>query len=113
MKIGGRQSRVRMDARASRANMRTAPHIQHRRPNDQAYRAPNWNKQSLGQWVELMGVSDSECALMRALRAQTCALPCTSSIDGQTTGPIETQIGTNTHWDNRYNLWGTAIPSAH
>jgi hypothetical protein len=46
-----------------------------------------------------MGVGDPECALMRALRAQTCAQPCTSSIDGQTTGPIEPQIRTNTHWD--------------
>jgi hypothetical protein len=54
---------------ASRANMRTAPHIQHRRPNDRAYRAPNWNKHSFGQWVELMGVSDFECALMRAAGA--------------------------------------------
>jgi hypothetical protein len=126
---GGRRSRVRIDARA---NMRAALHIHYRRPNDRAYRAPNWNKHSLGQWVELKGVGDPECALMsaslhiqhrrpndrayrapncnkhslgqwvelmgvgdpvcalmRALREQTCAHPCTFSIDGQTTGPIE------------------------
>jgi hypothetical protein len=63
---GGRRSRVRIDARTARANMRAALHIQHRRPNDRAYRAPNWNKHSLGQWVELMGVGDPECALMCA-----------------------------------------------
>jgi hypothetical protein len=94
------QVRVRIDARASRANMRAAPHIQYRRPHDRAYRAPNWNKHSLGQWVELMGVGDPECALIRALRAQICAQNHISSIDGQTTGPIEPQIGTNTHSDN-------------
>jgi hypothetical protein len=85
---------MRMDARVARANMRAALHIQHRRPNDRAYRAPNWNKHSLGQWEELMGVGDPECALMRA---QTCAQPCTSSICGQTAGPIGAQrtlIGT-------------------
>jgi hypothetical protein len=73
--------------------MRAALHIQHRRPNDWAYRAPNWKTHSLGQWVELMGVVDPECAWMRALRAQTCAQPYTSSIDGKTTRPIEPQIG--------------------
>jgi hypothetical protein len=99
---GGRRSRVRID---TRANMRASLHIQHRRPNDRAYRAPNWNKHSLGQWVEHMGVGDPKCALMRA---QTCAQPCTSSIDGQTTGPIEPQIRTNTHWGNGHKLWESA-----
>jgi hypothetical protein len=42
--------------------MRAALHIHDRRPNDRAYRAPNWNKHSLGQWVELMGVGHPECA---------------------------------------------------
>jgi hypothetical protein len=91
---GGRRSRVRIDTRAARANMRAALHIQLGRPNDRVYRAPHWNKHSLGQWVEIMGVGDPECALMRALRAQTCAQPCTSSIDGQTTGHIEYRDGT-------------------
>jgi hypothetical protein len=85
--------------RAARANMRAPLHIQHRPPNDRAYRAPIWNKHSLRQCVELMGVGDPECAL---IRAQTCAQPCTSSIDGQTTGPIEPQIGTN--------IWGSIGP---
>jgi hypothetical protein len=30
---GGRRSRVRIDARNALANVRAAPHIQHRRPN--------------------------------------------------------------------------------
>jgi hypothetical protein len=29
-----------------------------------------------------------------------------SSIGGQTAGPIETQIGTNSLWDNEQKLWG-------
>jgi hypothetical protein len=82
---------VRIDARAARANISAALYIQQRRPNDRAYRAPNWNKHSLGRWVELMGVGDPECALMHALRAQTCAQPCTSSICGLTAGPIGSQ----------------------
>jgi hypothetical protein len=81
---GGRRSRVRIDARAARANMRAALHIQHRRPSDRAYRAQNWNKHSLGQWVELMRVGDHECALMCA---QKCAYYYTSSIGSQTAGP--------------------------
>jgi hypothetical protein len=92
---GSRRSRVRIDACAARANMCPSLHIQYRRPNDLTYRAPNWNNHSLGQWVELMGVGDHECASMRALRVQTCAQPCTSSIDGQTTKPIEPQNKAN------------------
>jgi hypothetical protein len=74
--------------------------VQYRRPKGWADRPENWHEHSLELSDEDRGVGDPECALMCALRAQTCAQPSTSSIDGQTTWPIEPQIGTNTHWDN-------------
>jgi hypothetical protein len=89
--------------------MSTAQPIQHTRTHDRDYRAPNWKKHSLGQWVELMEVGDHECALMCA---QTCAYYYTSSIGGQTAGPTGAQIGTNTHWNNGHKLWGSAVASA-
>jgi hypothetical protein len=64
MKIGGRRSRVCIDARTARANVRAAPHIQHRRPNGWTGRAQNWYKHSLEQWADVMGVGGRECALM-------------------------------------------------
>jgi hypothetical protein len=105
MKIGGRRSRVRIDACA-------ASHIQHRRPNCWTGRDPNWYKHSLEQWAEVMVIGDRECALMCALRAQTCVQHYTSSIGGQTAGSIGAQIGTNTHWNNGQKLWGSAIAGA-
>jgi hypothetical protein len=44
--------------------------------------------------------------------AQTCAQHHISSIGCQTAGPVETQIGTNTHWDNGQKLRRSAIASA-
>jgi hypothetical protein len=102
---GCRRSRVRVDARAARANKSSPLHIQHRRPNDLAYRAPNWNKHSLGQWVELMGVGDPECALMHA---QTCARHHTYRIGARRAGPNKPQIGTKTYCSNGHKLWGSA-----
>jgi hypothetical protein len=55
-----------------------------------------------------MGVADRECALMRALRAQTCAQHHISSIGGQTAGPVELQIGTNTHLGQWAEVMGVA-----
>jgi hypothetical protein len=104
---GGRRSRVHIDVRAARANMCAEVHIQHRRPNGWADRGPNWYKHSLEQWAEVSVVGGRECAMMRALRAQTCAQHHTSSIGGQTAVPIGAQIGTNTHWGNVHKLlWG-------
>jgi hypothetical protein len=99
MKIGGRRSRVRIYARTAHANVRATPHIQHRRPNSWTDIASNWYTHSLGQWAKVMGVGDRECALMCALRAQTCAHHYTSSIGGQTGERIgaklvQTLIGT-------------------
>jgi hypothetical protein len=79
-----RRSRVRIDARA---NVCAPPHS-HRRPNGEFDRGPNWYKQSLGQWADVIGVGDSQCA-QRYI----------SSICGQTAAPIGVQIGANTHWD--------------
>jgi hypothetical protein len=57
--------------------------------------------------MKIWGVDDRECALMRALRAQTCVHHHISSICGQTAGhKIGLQIGTNFHWDNGQKLWG-------
>jgi hypothetical protein len=111
MKIGG--SAIRIDARTARANVCAAPHIQHRRPSGWTDRAPHWYKHSLGQWTQVMVVGDREGALMCAQRAQTCAHHYTSSIGGQTDGPIGAQICTNTHWNNGQQLWGSAVASAH
>jgi hypothetical protein len=74
--------------------------VQYRRPNGLADRAENWHKHSLELCDEDRGVGDPKCVFMRALRAQTCAHHHISSIYGQTTVPIEPQIGTTTHWDN-------------
>jgi hypothetical protein len=57
-------SRVCIDTRAARANVRAAPHIQHRRPKGWADRGLKWYKHSLGQWADVMGVGDRECSLM-------------------------------------------------
>jgi hypothetical protein len=97
---------VCIDAPAERANVRAAQHIQHRRSNGWADRGPNWYKHLLGQWAEVMGVGDRECALMRdrecalmrAQNAQTCAQHHISIIGGQTAGSIAAQIGTNTNF---------------
>jgi hypothetical protein len=51
--------------------------------------------------------------MMCALRAQTCAQPCTSSIGGQTAKRIGAQIVTNTHWNNGHKLWGSASAAPH
>jgi hypothetical protein len=111
---GGRQSRVCIDARASRANMRVSLHIQHRRPNDRAYRAPNWNKHSLEQWAEVyIVVGGRECALMCALRAQTSAHNHMSSIGGQTDWPNGLKIGTHSHCDYAMKIGWSAIGSVH
>jgi hypothetical protein len=107
MKIGGRRTRVRIDARA---NVLAAPHIQHRRPNGWTDQAPNWYKHSLGLCDEDRVVGDRECALMRA---QPCALHHISSIDYQTAGPIGPNINTNTNWDYAMMIGGLAIASAH
>jgi hypothetical protein len=82
-RYGSRRSRVRIDVCAVRANVRAALHIQHRRPNGWADRGPHWYKHLLGLWAEVMGVGDRECALMRALRAQTCAHHHLSSIGAE------------------------------
>jgi hypothetical protein len=91
------------------ANVRAAPHIQHRRPNSWTGRTSNCYKHSLGQWTQVMVVGDRECALMCAqklwaevmgvgdrgcalMRAQTCAQYHTYSIGAQRAGPIEPQI---------------------
>jgi hypothetical protein len=37
---------------------------------------------------------------------------CMSSVGAQTARPIETQIGTNTHWGNRHKLWEMAARSS-
>jgi hypothetical protein len=78
--------------------------VQYRRPNGWADRAENRHKHSLELCNEDRGVGDPQCALMPALmpalRVQTCAQHHIFSIDGQTTGPIEPQIGTNTHCEN-------------
>jgi hypothetical protein len=103
---GGGRSRERIDARAALSNVRTTPHIHHRRPNGWVDRGPNWYKHSFGQWEEVMGVGDREFALIRALRAQTCAQHHLSSIGARRSGPIESQIGTKTHWgmDTSYGV---------
>jgi hypothetical protein len=106
---GDRRSRVCIDARAERANVRTEQHIQHRRPNGWADRGPHWYKHLLGQWTEVMRVVDRECALMRA---QTCAQHHISSSGARRAGPIEPQIGTQTHWGNGHKLWGSACGAA-
>jgi hypothetical protein len=67
--------------------------VQHRRSNGWADRAQNWYKHSLELCDEDRLVVDRECALMRALRAQTCAHHHISSIGGQTAGPLEPHIG--------------------
>jgi hypothetical protein len=74
--------------------------VQYWRPNGWADRDQHWHKHALGLCDEDSGVDDRECALMRAQCAKMRAQHYISSIDGQTTGPIEPQIGTNTHWDN-------------
>jgi hypothetical protein len=48
---GGRRSRVRIDVRAARTNVRLLLHIQHRRPNSWADRGPNWCKHLFEQWA--------------------------------------------------------------
>jgi hypothetical protein len=53
-----------------------------------------------------MEVGDRECALMRALRVQTCMQHLIFSIGSQTTGSIGPKIGTNTHWKNGQKVWG-------
>jgi hypothetical protein len=78
------------------------------RPNGRTDRNPNWYKHSLGQSSQFTRVGDRECALMRGMRAQTCARHYISSIGAQTAGLIETPIGTNTHWGNRHKLWESA-----
>jgi hypothetical protein len=110
---GGQRSRVSIGVCAARANVSATLHIQHRRPNGWADRGPNWYTHSLEQWAEVMGVGDRGCALMCALCAQTCAQHYTSSIGGQTAGPIGAQIGTHTHWKNWQKIWGYAIAGAH
>jgi hypothetical protein len=45
---------------------------------------------------------------MRALHAQPFTQHHIPSIGGQTAGPIEPQIGTNTHWDNGLKVWRSA-----
>jgi hypothetical protein len=85
-----------------RANVRAALHIQHRRPNGWADRGPHWYKHLLGQWAEVMGVGDRECALMHHL----------SSIGARRSGPIEPQMGTKTHWENGHRLGGQRVRSA-
>jgi hypothetical protein len=72
---GGRRSRERIDARAARANVRTAPHIHHRRPNGWVDRGPNWYKHSFGQWEEVMGVC------VRAARAIGVVQPSRASAE--------------------------------
>jgi hypothetical protein len=101
---GGRRSRVRIDVRAARANVRIAVHIQHRPPNGWADRAPHWYKHSLEQWAEAMGIGDRGCSLMHALRTQTCAQHHTYSIGARRAGPIGPQIVTKTHWGNGHKL---------
>jgi hypothetical protein len=83
---GGRRSRVCIDAHAERSNVRTEPHIQHRRPTGWADRGPHWYKHLLGQWAEVMGVGDRQWSLMCA---QTCAQHHLSSIGARRSGPIE------------------------
>jgi hypothetical protein len=63
--------------------------------------------------AKVMGVADRECALMCALRAQTCARHYTSSIGGQTGERIGAQIVTNTHWNNGQKLWVSTRAGAH
>jgi hypothetical protein len=96
MKIGGWRSRVRIDARAVRANVRAAPHIQHRPPDwvDMLGRSRPKLVQTL---IGTMGRSYGgggyrECALMHALCAETCAQHHLSSIGTRRTGPIEPKL---------------------
>jgi hypothetical protein len=99
-----RRSRVRIHARAARANVRTTLHIQRWRTNGLTDRELNWYKHSLGQSAQFTRVGDRECAFMRALRAQTCAHHYISSVGAHTAGLNETPIGSNTHWGNWHNL---------
>jgi hypothetical protein len=66
--------------------------VRYRRPNGTADLAENWHTHSLELCDEDRGVGDRECALMRAQCAQMRAQHHISSIDGQTTGPIEPKI---------------------
>jgi hypothetical protein len=100
---GGGRSRVRSFACV---NVRAAPHIEDMRPNGWTGRIPNWYKHLLGQWTQVMVVGDREYALMRVLRAQTCAQHHLSSIGARRAGPIEPQIGTKTHWGNEHKFGG-------
>jgi hypothetical protein len=77
--------------------------VQYRRPNGWTDWAKNWHKHPLGLCDEDRWVGDRECALMHHI----------SSIGGQATGPVEPQIGTNTHWSNGQKLWGSAVACAH
>jgi hypothetical protein len=87
--------------------------VRYRRPNGWADRAENWHKHSLELCDEDMGVGHHKCASMRVHRAQTCVQHHISSLGGQMDGPVDPQIGTNTHWDNGHKLWWSAIASAH
>jgi hypothetical protein len=102
------RARVRIHARAARANVRVTLPVQRWRPNGCTDRGPNWFKHSLGQSAQFTRVGDRECAFMRALRAQTCTQQYISSVGAQTAGLNETPIGTNTHWGNRHKLWESA-----
>jgi hypothetical protein len=79
-----------------RIDARAAPHIHHMRRIGSVDRGPNWYKHSFGQFEEVMGVGDRECALMRAQSVQTCAHNHTY-IGGQTAVPIGAHIDTNTY----------------
>jgi hypothetical protein len=60
-----------------------------------------------------MFIGERECALIHALREQTCVQHYISRVGAQTAVLIETQIGPNTHWGNRHNLRESAIARAH
>jgi hypothetical protein len=70
------------------------------------YRRPNGYKIGTNtHWdyaMKIGGVSDRECASM-------CAQRHISSTGGQTAGPIEPQIGTNTHCENVQKLWRVGV----
>jgi hypothetical protein len=101
---GHSRSRVRIHARAARANVLATLHIQRWRKTAGLIETQIGTNTHWGNRHNLR-VGDHECAFMRA---QTCAQHYISSVGAQTAGLIETPIGTNTHWGNRNKLWESA-----
>jgi hypothetical protein len=73
------RKRVRIHARAARANVRTILHIKHWRPNGWTDCDPNWYKDALGQSAQVMGVGVRVARAARAQHAIRTVRPCRAS----------------------------------